>query len=64
MKGGEMLIFLSIKNNSVTIGLDFLLAFVSVIKSSKTINTFLFFFGLYGKDFSKRLDFEAINISS
>ena len=56
-----MLIFLSIKNNSVTIGPDFLLAFVSVIKSS---NTFLFFFGLYGKDFSKRLDFEDVNISS
>ena len=64
MKRGEMLIFLSINNSSVTIGLDFLLAFVSVIKSSKTINTFLFYFGLYGKDFSKRLDFEAINISS
>ena len=58
------MLILSIKNNSVTIGLDFLLAFVSVIKSSKTINNFLFFFGLYGKDFSKRLDFEDINISS
>ena len=36
-----MLHFLPYRNNSVTIGLNFLLASVSTIMSSNTINTFL-----------------------
>ena len=35
-----MLSFLPLKNNSVTIGLTFLLAFISAIISSNTVNTY------------------------
>ena len=37
---------LPLKHNSVTMGLKFLLDFISAITSSNTINTFLFFVGL------------------
>ena len=42
----EMLRFMPLKNNSVTMGLNFLLASISVIITSNTINTFLSFAGL------------------
>ena len=35
-----MLSFLPLKNNSVTIGLTFLLVFISAIISSNTVNTY------------------------
>ena len=35
-----MLSFLPLKNNSVTIGLTFLLAFIAAIISSNTVNTY------------------------
>ena len=38
--------FLLLENNSVTIGHNYLLDFISAIILSKTINTFLFFVGL------------------
>ena len=41
-----MLSLLPLKNNSVTTGLNFLLASISAIKSSNTINTFIFLAGL------------------
>ena len=46
IKTSEMLISLTLKNNSVTTGLNFLLASISAIVSSNTINTFLFFVAL------------------
>ena len=48
-----MLSFLPLKNNSVAIGLNFLLASISVIISSNTINTFLFLVGLQPSNFHK-----------
>ena len=39
VKRSEMLSFLPLKNNSVTIGLNFLLDSISAIISSNTINT-------------------------
>ena len=42
----EMLRFMPLKNNSVTMGLNFLLASISAIITSNTINTFLSFAGL------------------
>ena len=39
----EILSFLPLKNNSVTIGLNFLLDFISAIISSNTIKSLLFF---------------------
>ena len=41
-----MLSCLPLKNNAVTIGLNFLLDFISAIVSSNTINILLFFVGL------------------
>ena len=41
-----MLSFLSLKNNSVTIGPNYLLASISAIIPSNIINPFLFFVGL------------------
>ena len=52
VKTSETLSFLSLKNNSVTIGLNFLLDSISTIISSNTINTLLFFVGLYSSKFS------------
>ena len=46
IKREEILSALPLKNNSVTIVLNFLSHFVSAIISSKTINTLLFFVGL------------------
>ena len=43
--------FLPIINNSVTVGLRFLLLSISAIMSSKTINIFRFLFGLYSSVF-------------
>ena len=40
IKISEMLSFLSLRNNSVTIGLHFLLPFISAIISSNIINPF------------------------
>ena len=45
MKTSEMLSLLPHKNNSVTIGLNFLLDSISAIISSNTIKTILFFVG-------------------
>ena len=42
----EILSFLSLINNSVTIGFNFLLLIISAITSSKTINTLRFLPGL------------------
>ena len=42
----EILSFLPLKNNSVTIGLNFLLDSISAIISSNTIKSLLFFVGL------------------
>ena len=52
IKTSKMLIFLPLKNNSVTIGLHFLLASISAIISSNTINTFLFCIGKQSSKFS------------
>ena len=46
IKVSEILSSLPLKNNSVTIGLNFLLDFISAINSLNTINTFLYFVGL------------------
>ena len=43
----RILIFLLLKNSSVTTGWSFLLLIISAIISSKTINTLHFFPGLY-----------------
>ena len=43
--------FLPLINNSVTIGLSFLLLSISDIISSKTINIFRFSFGFYSSIF-------------
>ena len=43
MKTREILRFLGLQNNSVTMGLNFLLASISAVISSNAINTFLFF---------------------
>ena len=55
IKATKILIFLPLINGSVTLGLSFLLLIISVIVSSKAINTlFLCFFlsGLYSLIFS------------
>ena len=46
IKTSEMLSFLPLKNNSVTIGPNFSVDSISAIISSNTINTFLFVVGL------------------
>ena len=46
MKTSEMLSFLPLKNNSVKIGLKFLLDSIPDILSSNTIKALLFFVGL------------------
>ena len=46
IKATEMSSFLSLNNNLVTIWFNFLLASISGIISSNTINTFLSFVGL------------------
>ena len=43
---------LPLKNNSVTIGLNFLLDFIFTINSLNTINTYLYFVGLWSSKFS------------
>ena len=45
-KASEMLSFLPLKNNSVKVGSSILLASISAIISSNTINNFYFFDGL------------------
>ena len=47
VKTSEMLSFLPLKNNSVTTGLNVLLAFISAIILSNTVNSFLFFVGFF-----------------
>ena len=46
IKTSEMLSFLTLKNNSVIVGLNFSLASISAIILSNTINTLLNFVGL------------------
>ena len=46
IKTSEILTFLPLKNNSVTIGPNFSVDSISAIISSNTINTFLFVAGL------------------
>ena len=57
IKKSQILIFLPLKTNSVTIGLNFLLYYISAIISSNTINILLFFLGLYFLNFHKRHNF-------
>ena len=52
IKTSEILSFLPLKNNPVTIGLKFLLDSISAIISSNTINTLLFFVGSESSKFS------------
>ena len=46
-----MFSFLPLINNSVTVGLSFLLLIISAIGSSSTINTLHFLLGLYSSIF-------------
>ena len=52
IKTNEMLSFLPLRKNSVTIVLNFLIAFIVAIISLKAIDTFLFFVVLYSSKFS------------
>ena len=47
-----MLRFLPLKNNSVTIGYNFLLDSISAIIYADTIQNYIFFVGLYFAEFS------------
>ena len=61
MKTKETMRFLPLKNNSVTIGLNFLLDFISVIISSNTINTLFSLLDYNLVNFHKRRQFFVNN---